>query len=448
MGRCRVLMTVASVAAVWGAGALSAACSAGAPGTAWAAASRGRAIEVPGLGALNRGDQVDIPSVSCASAGNCAAGGYYDSHGQHGFVAAEKNGRWGPATREPGPRTLNGAVNAVSCAPAGGCTAGGNYDGRGFVVSEMSGTWGRAVELPGMSGVSSVSCTSAGNCAAGGYRFVVTEKNGRWGRPIQLPGLSSLSEIGPSVVSVSCASAGNCAAGGNYTDRADHGHGFVAVEQSGVWRRAIEVPGLRALEQGKGTDAQVLSVSCGSASNCTAGGNYGGRGFVVSETSGRWGRATQVPGLSALGPDAAVVSVSCASAGNCEAGGYYGAPYWWAFVVSENNGVWGRATDLALGELVTGRYASVVSVSCASPGNCEAGGDYENMPQGANGFVDVEKNGVWGAAANVPGLGSLNKGGEAYVESVSCARTGGCAAVGTYSARDHVGREDVQGFVT
>ncbi len=440
MGRCRVLMAVASVAAVWGAGALPAACSAGAPGPAWAAASRGRAIEVPGLGALNRGDNVDLAAVSCASAGNCVTGGYYSSHGQHGFVAAEKNGRWGPATREPGPGMLNGAVNAVSCAPAGGCTAGGNYDGRGFVVSEMSGTWGRAVELSGMSGVSSVSCTSTGNCAAGGYEFVVSEKNGHWGRPIQLPGLSALSIIS-SVVAVSCATAGNCAAGGTYTDRADNQHGFVAAEQDGVWHRAIEVPGLR--------DGEVLSVSCGSAGHCTAGGDYGNHAFVVSENSGRWDPAIEVSGLSALGGEAAVVSVSCTSAGDCLAGGYYGQPYWWGFVVSEKNGVWGRATEApGLSGLVTGRYASVVSVSCGSAGNCEVGGDYEDMPQGANGFVAVEKNGVWGDAANVPGLGALNKGGEAYVESVSCARSGGCAAGGTYSASDHVGRQIKQGFVT
>ncbi|HEX2322792.1 MAG TPA: hypothetical protein VHJ18_27770 [Streptosporangiaceae bacterium] len=46
---------------------------------AWAAGPWGRAIEVPGLGALNKGaDAIDVSGVSsfsCASAGNCAAGG-------------------------------------------------------------------------------------------------------------------------------------------------------------------------------------------------------------------------------------------------------------------------------------------------------------------------------------------------------------------------------------
>jgi len=45
-------------------------------GVARPAGSWGRAIEVPGLGALNKGD-AEVNSVSCASAGNCAAGGDY-----------------------------------------------------------------------------------------------------------------------------------------------------------------------------------------------------------------------------------------------------------------------------------------------------------------------------------------------------------------------------------
>src|SRR6266487_4207865 len=95
-----------------------------------------------------------------------------------------------------------------------------------------------------------------------------------------------------------------------------------AVTPAGSWRRAIEVPGLGALN--KGRFAMVLSVSCASAGNCVAGGVYRDRrghqqGFVVSQRRGRWGTAIEVPGLG----NAEVLSVSCASAGNCAAGGDY-----------------------------------------------------------------------------------------------------------------------------
>jgi hypothetical protein len=35
------------------------------------------AVEVPGTRALNKGPSGEVNSVSCASAGNCVAGGFY-----------------------------------------------------------------------------------------------------------------------------------------------------------------------------------------------------------------------------------------------------------------------------------------------------------------------------------------------------------------------------------
>ena len=55
---------------------------------------RGTAIKMPILGALNKGGNAGVNEVSCASAGNGAAGGYYTgrSHHRQGFVASERNG--------------------------------------------------------------------------------------------------------------------------------------------------------------------------------------------------------------------------------------------------------------------------------------------------------------------------------------------------------------------
>ena len=62
----------------------------------------GKAIEVPGLGALNTGGYAEVNSVSCGSAGSCAAGGTTPiaADGQ-GFVAVERNGRWAWRSRCP-----------------------------------------------------------------------------------------------------------------------------------------------------------------------------------------------------------------------------------------------------------------------------------------------------------------------------------------------------------
>ena len=99
-----------------------------------------------------------------------------------------------------------------------------------------------------------------------------------------MPGLAALNTGGDAGVdSVSCGSAGNCAAGGYYTDGAGSEQGFVASERNGVWGQAIEVPGLAALNTGE--DAEVDSVSCASAGNCAAGGDYAGR---ITASRGSW----------------------------------------------------------------------------------------------------------------------------------------------------------------
>jgi hypothetical protein len=178
MRRDRVVLVLVGAAVAWCAASLPVAALAAGPvagaGT-WRAA-----IEVPGLAVLNTGGRAAVVSVSCRSAGNCAAGGsYLNSSGQQGFVVGERNGLWGRAIEVPGLAALNvggfAQVLSVSCASAGNCAAGGLYlyasgHPQGFVVSERNGSWGKAIKMPGRGPgqVNSVSCGSAGNCAAGG----------------------------------------------------------------------------------------------------------------------------------------------------------------------------------------------------------------------------------------------------------------------------------------
>jgi hypothetical protein len=440
----------------------------------------GTAMGVPGLGRLNKGGDAQVVSLSCGSAGNCAAGGFYTdrSHNAQAFVVSEKNGSWGTAIEVPGSAALNkggyAQVTSLSCGSAGNCAAGGYYysssngDQQAFVVSEKNGLWGTAIEVPGSAALNkgdfawvvSLSCGSAGNCAAGGFyyrnvdreAFVVSEKNGLWGTAIEVPGSAALNAGGDaSTESVSCGPAGSCAVAGYYTGAgASIGkQAFVASEKNGSWGTAIEVPGSAALN--KGSDAQVLSLSCGPAGNCAAAGFYTGRSqdgqaFVVSEKNGLWGRAIEVPGSAVLdtGGEGGAESVSCASPGNCAVGGVYarrfGGPFQ-AFVASEKNGLWGRAIEVpGSAALNAGGNATVDSVSCGSAGNCAAAGYYTDGSGKFQAFVVSEKNGSWGTAIEVPGSGALNTGGYAQTLSVSCAPAGYCAAGGYYMSRSGTGQ--------
>jgi hypothetical protein len=69
MRRHRVMMVLAGAAAVL--------CAAPLAATAAPAATWHTAIEVPGMATLNAGVKAEILSLSCGSAGNCAAGGLY-----------------------------------------------------------------------------------------------------------------------------------------------------------------------------------------------------------------------------------------------------------------------------------------------------------------------------------------------------------------------------------
>jgi hypothetical protein len=437
-------------------------------GGAW-----GTAIEVPGLAALNTGGNAYLEHMSCPSAGSCTAGGYYtDSNGAtQSFVVSEVHGTWGKAKQIPGTAALNqggiGDVGAVSCATAGNCSAGGSYsdsngDSQAFVANEVNGTWGTAEEVPGTAALNTqghgaavfaMSCPSAGNCSAGGIyagtkgveSFVVSEVHGTWGTAKEVPGIGALNAGGDGELnSLSCATAGNCSAGGYYVGAGASIplEAFVVTQTGGHWGTAQEVPGTAALNIDGG--AQVSSVSCASPGNCTAGGFYsdssGQQAFAATQANGTWGNAKEVPGTAALNTsgNATIAAVSCASPGNCSADGSYdvgpGFHQGQAFVANEVNGTWGKAKEIpGTAALNAGGNAGVAGVSCASAGNCSVGGSYTDSNGDSQVFVANEVNGTWGQAKEIPGTAALNAGGNAGMGGVSCAPAGTCSVGGFYA---------------
>jgi hypothetical protein len=439
----------------------------------------------PMLGLPAGSESAGVDTVSCASPGNCSAGGRYATGSDFdaaAFVVDETDGVWGKAQPVAGASDAYDAytdadVTSVSCASPGDCSAGGfygaapggtnGYPNNAFVVNETDGVWGTAQEVAGApalnyeSQVNSVSCTSPGNCSAGGSyaettgaggAFVVDETNGVWGTAHLVAGLAvSAASDYSSVNSVSCTSPGNCSAGGSDGTVSGSDQAFVADETNGVWGSAREVPGIASLNTGD--NAAVDSVSCTHAGDCTAGGSYvagrpGSRtndsqAFVVDEKSGTWGTARKVPGTAALnvGGDAQVNSVSCASPGNCGVVGVYApkkTPFdqtviQQAFIANETHGSWGKAEEVPGTAPSSARESAVAtSVSCASPGNCSAGGSYDDIPGITLGraFVVDETNGVWGRAKTLSGITFGRAGGWSLVDSVSCPAAADCAAVG------------------
>ena len=405
-----------------------------------------------------------VPLV-CAGMGQAAAGAQLTAQAR----LAVSGRTWHTAQAVPGIAALSkgqSQLASVSCAAAGYCGAGGWYTVspghvQAFVVSEVSGIWRRAVEVPGTAAlnrggsaqVAEVSCPRPGNCGAGGWytdsaghqqAFVASQVNGTWRTAREVPGTAALNKDGYAATwTVSCAAAGNCSAGGAYVDGRHNRQAFVANEVNGVWRSAIEVPGTAVLN--KSGFADVYSVSCKAAGNCSAGGDYADGGqrsqaFVVTEVNGAWHRAVEAPGTARLnvgGGPTAVDWVSCGSAGNCSADGTYtdSRSLQHPFVINQVNGVWHAAVQVpGFAALNNGvRPVGIGSVSCPSAGNCSLGGSYNDSAGHAQVWVASEVHGAWHSAIALPGLAALNQGHNAWLYMVSCGSAGNCAATGFYA---------------
>jgi hypothetical protein len=366
------------------------------------------------------------------------------------------------------------AVTVVSCASADYCSAAGYYPTSGsqggsnlagYVVNEVNGTWRNVIKIAGITlsptgggtvQPSSVSCAAAGECSVVGdyeaapsapyHAFITSKVHGTWHAATAVPGLVALDHGGSADLgAVSCTAPGDCSAGGGYTTSADIGQAFVVDEINGIWHIAVTVPGIAGLNHGA---AGITGISCVSPGNCSAVGEYqdtAGRTqvFVVNEVNGTWDKAMTIPGSVRLNPGGYAVpaSVSCASAGNCGAGGIYtdGSKHVQAFIVNEVNGTWHDAVKVpGTTALEQGGGAGLNSVSCASAGNCSAGGYYNS---GA--LVVNEVNGSWHDAIKVPGTVAVDQYSVGGVAAVSCAAPGNCSAGGTYrSPRDPLGHEN------
>ena len=427
-------------------------------GAVWGRATTLRAV--PGV-ALGSGAY--LYSLSCASRGNCSAVGSYSIKQNHhrAIVVNERDGQWGKVEALPGLTARDDGLNTgafvVSCASPGNCSAGGTYSlGRSqlliFVANERDGVWGRAVTIRNVRAIetgdfadlSTISCASPGNCSAGGEfygaysarAFVLDEVGGKWGGIEPVTGTSTYAMEGSTVSSISCSAPGDCSVVGT-TQKGSNGQPpFTLDETNGVWGHPEVVPGLAALSSG-GTDF-VISLSCASVGNCGARGTYRAQSgvtqsYLVDETHGEWGRAFGIPGMVAL--DGRHIeqlnAISCGSPGNCSAGGSYGnGSHEQAFLVNEVNGRWGTPMLISgLAALNQGHFTSVTDISCSSAGNCGAIGTYS----GAQGYVQAfalnETGGTWGGATEV-GAPSFPAVVGAHASVISCTASSSCAIVG------------------
>jgi hypothetical protein len=188
------------------------------------------------------------------------------------------------------------------------------------------------------------------------------------------------------------------------------------------------------------------SLSCVSASECVAGGDYtttigATEGLIVSETNGVW-RApiSLVPPVGAsANPDVTIYDVSCGGVGNCAAVGSYldSARNIVPFTANEAGGRWQRSLELTLptNALVAGQSGELRNVDCASANNCSAVGEYfdnyQAYPRG-QGFVATEVRGHWSRASEVTMVQKANFNPFVSFAQLACSSLGNCVGVGSF----------------
>jgi hypothetical protein len=338
--------------------------------------------------------------------------------------------------------TLTGLAGAVAVSPAAAAAA-----------APVLGHWAKAAAVPGMSALTSssstvsvVSCAPSADCAMGGtyddalgnpQAWVASGHAGTWANAIALPGSITTGGGHSEINGVSCATGNYCVAVGETSTDQLSDRATVAVDLSGTWQQAILVPGLGM------SSSQALSVSCPSVGNCTVVGWYqdasnARQPFVEDEVNGSWGNFRPLGNFSQLntGQFAELNSVSCQSPGNCSATGEYttlgGTPH--AFLVAEVSGTWHLPGPLIfLLPPSTGRAAS-----CPASGNCELTGTETDVNGQMQAYAQQTNAGGQEAIQRLTSSTVLNVGGTALTNSVSCPSDGNCVVVGHYT--DATGR--------
>jgi hypothetical protein len=127
-------------------------------------------------------------ALSCPAPGACTIGGFSQGKGGfHPFTATQHNGTWTRPRRIGGMTALHVAGSAnlstLSCAAAGQCAAGGTLNpsiasSHAYLATETGGHWARAFLVPGITdleqsaGTSSLNvmtCWATAHCIAGGH---------------------------------------------------------------------------------------------------------------------------------------------------------------------------------------------------------------------------------------------------------------------------------------
>jgi hypothetical protein len=326
-----------------------------------------------------------LQTVSCASTSACMAVGNYEGSGSTFYALAESwnGGSW---TVQDVPNASSTDFSGVSCTAANACTVVGDAVSGGDLAplaERWNGTSWSVQSTPNPSGavdsyLTSVSCTSATACTAVGFStdgsgnqtLLAESWNGSTWTMHTTPDPSGSDTI--EFNTVSCASSSACVAVGYYLSPS-----YTVLAE--IWNGTSWKLDNPALPSG-GSDGYLSGVSCTAATACTAVGNYYNGSKVVTLAE-RWNGsawAVQPTPNRVDAEDSYFDSVSCSSATACTATGavHHSGP---VSLITASERWNGTQWILVVSGAPSGALSSALTgVSCRSSNNCMGVGYYND----------------------------------------------------------------------
>jgi hypothetical protein len=345
----------------------------------------------------------DLNGVSCASSSACVAAGYSDrANGSDRTLIERWNGtKWAIQT-SPNPKHTQGAIlNGVSCPTGKACIAVGRNDRPNGLRASLAIRWNGSkwslqttpnaarpvTVLNGVTCLSATSCVAVGQ--AGSTQIspdltVVESWDGsKW---TLVPSPNPQSEQLATLQSVSCSSASACTAAGYWQEVGGRGQLLLVERWNGSKWKIQDAP-----DPSGGTGAAFGGVSCSSDTECTATGYYV-NGTTAASLVERWD-GTNWKVQSSPNPQSAMATlldaVSCPSSTSCTATGLYQTNAGQLPVAERWDGsTWKlEAPAPPNGSL----HSSLDGVSCTGAKTCESVGASEDV--NGNGFTLAEASG-------------------------------------------------------
>jgi hypothetical protein len=320
------------------------------------------------------------------------------------------------------------------------------------------------------SGLDGVFCTSTGNCWAVGHRTrgtVTLDEMRHWDgttwRAVPVPNPAGRGARATNELSaVRCVGARDCWAVGADSAGAGPEYGDAVHWNGRRWLRA-EVPQPGGSKPADST--QINDLTCITASNCWAVGDYGTSRGATAATSNlvlhwngeRWSQVL-VPDPDGSGPGHynALNAVRCQSPGDCLADGGVGVRPGTATLprTARNEALhwdgtrWSQLAAPDPAGASSGNGSQLLTLACGSPASCWGGGYYGAGPsrQATQNQILHWNGGTWTSAAT-PDPGSFGRAGSmggpdeaardmSYIIGATCSAARNCWAVGSYADSD------------